>query len=127
MDNKLTGYALDAAVAAAMGWIVHRGGTFIGYLTDPGPDAPRVTWPFMERGEEVRDLPRYSEDFGALPEMLEWLDTHGFWQVRRYLGHDAHYWVSANITPNLGVVGGTLTESIARLVVEVAAIKEKQP
>lgn len=109
---------LDERVAKAMGWTVEwnkHGGVLL-----------------CRCEHEVRSLlPAYSIDCAALPEMMAWLQNRGSSIEMRWEfdsgWHVEHY--NATTCASYGeVVGKTLNEAVANLVIAVAeSEKERQP
>lgn len=110
MTTELTGRALDEACAKAMG----------------------VEWDPSARDGTQYSLPTYSTDWLRVPEMLAWLRERG-WPVRIVEGRgsvDAHRWYVESYKPSVEKLamasGSNIPEALARLVVRVAALENKE-
>lgn len=113
---------LDIKVAEAMGWHSLYVSKFNGETCG---------WPAgrTKSHEPVHAVPRYSTDYAALPEMLAWLQSHGYVEMESLRAEDPHsywsarMWRSGEPVPDEDFgwwTGATLPEAVARLVVAVA-------
>lgn len=114
---------LDVKVAEAMGWtrIRMQNGRGVGCSPSQGP--------FFDPCEEV---PGYSTDFSALPEMLDWITKQG-WCVRHWgrggVDDPIEEWETSDVADEMKVrtvwmAVGKWPEAVARLVVAVAEAKQ---
>jgi len=123
MSETLTGRALDEAVALAMGWTQHR---------DEWPHfLPEFTW--IRPGNSIpEELPEFSEDAEALPEMLAWLQSRKDYSSFNACSYreDERTWpwawsatfhyVAPDSRLNVTGHGASLSEAVANLVILVA-------